>query len=99
MLAALVRETMGAVYVFRAKQTDRIKLEFLLQFGLDTLRNLPDFEALEDTKWAEPTVVGTLAQGDTRPNACIDNLPGGDRVSEIAFPNSANRGLQLQLTR
>ncbi len=62
--------TPGAPYTYVTTK------EFLLEFGLDTLRDLPDFEALEDA--------GLLSKEELLAGDILLELAGGD-ASQIGI--------------
>lgn len=65
--------TPGAPYTYVTTK------EFLLEFGLDTLRDLPDFEALEDAGLLSKE---KLLAGDIMPGFADDRDPGASAVGD-----------------
>jgi segregation and condensation protein B len=76
--------TPGAPYTYVTTK------EFLLQFGFDTLRDLPDFEALEDAGLLSKE---KLLAGDIMPDFAdnTDEEPGMDGYGKIANASDETR--------
>ncbi|WP_352884704.1 SMC-Scp complex subunit ScpB [Mesorhizobium sp. M0910] len=66
--------TPGAPYTYVTTK------EFLLEFGLDTLRDLPDFEALEDTGLLSKD---KLLAGEI--SAVLVSYEDADNLSDVEF--------------
>ena len=61
--------------------------EFLLEFGLDTLRDLPDFEALEDA--------GLLSKEKLLAGEIPTGLAGGEDDGEEEDASVDNEGVEF----